>query len=72
MSGQFDKETSNKNYEWHRERLLREKKEPNAFTKNRIDYNLKAIAAKHGDKAANEAARELGSKSRNSSRKYFT
>lgn len=71
MAGQFDKETSNKNFEWHRERALREKKEPNAFTKNRIDYNLKAIEKKHGEKAAREIVRELNSKSRNSEKKYY-
>ncbi len=62
MSGQFDKETSNSNFEWHKERLLREKKDPNAYTKNRIDYNLKAIEKKHGSEAAREAAKEFNSK----------
>ena len=71
MSGQFDKETSAKNFEWYRERLLREKKEPNAFTKNRIEYNLKAIEKKHGRAASVEAAREYNS-SKSKSRKYFT
>lgn len=70
--GQFDNETSNKNFEWHRERALREKKAPNAASANRIEYNLKAIAKKHGEQAAREVAREVESKSRNSGRKYFT
>ena len=53
---------TNKIYEWHRERILREKKKGNAFSQNRVDFNLRAIAAKHGDKAAQEAAKEFGSK----------
>ena len=68
--GQFDKETSSNNFEWHKERLLREKKEPNAFTKNRIDYNLKAIEKKHGAEAAREAAKEYNSKNIRS-KKYY-
>jgi hypothetical protein len=62
MSGQFDKETSVKNFEWHRERALREKKNPKKESLNRIAYNLKAIEKKHGAKAANEVYRELRSR----------
>ena len=60
--GQFDHETSVKNYEWHRERALREKKKIGGISSNRIEYNLKAIASKHGEKAAREMMRELLSK----------
>lgn len=66
MSGQFDKETTRQNFEWHRERALREKKEPNSASANRMIYNLKAIEKKHGVKAANEVMKELNSKSRRS------
>ena len=64
MSGQFDKETSNQNFEWHRERVLREKKKRSvdATGVNRINFNLKAVAEKHGEKAARELARELRSR----------
>lgn len=62
MPGQFDKETSRQNFEWHRERALREKKEPNSASGNRMVYNLKAIQKKHGDKAAHELYKELKSK----------
>lgn len=72
MSGQFDKETTNKNFEWHRERLLREKRSPNAFTQNRVDFNLKAIEKTHGEKAAREAIKEFNSKERSKGRKYYT
>ena len=60
--GQFDKETSIKNFEWHRERALREKKNPNVYSKNRLDYNLQAIAEKHGEKAVREMIKELRSR----------
>lgn len=62
MPGQFDKETSRQNFEWHRERALREKKEPNSASANRIIYNVKAIEKKHGVKAAREIIREINSK----------
>ena len=62
MSGQFDKETSVQNFEWHRERALREKKNPNSSSANRVEYNLKAIQNKHGIKAAREVMREIQSK----------
>lgn len=72
MPGQFDKETSIKNFEWHRERALREKKKSNPERMNRIIYNLNAIESRHGSKAAKEVERELKSKSRDKSKKYFT
>lgn len=62
MPGQFDKETSRQNFEWHRERVLREKKNPNSASGNRVEYNLQAIQKKHGVKAAREVMRELNSK----------
>ena len=62
MAGQFDKESSVKNYEWHRERILREKKNPNSASLNRMAFNVKAIAKKHGAKAASEMLRELDSR----------
>lgn len=62
MSGQFDKETTRQNFEWHRERALREKKNPNRTSDNRIKYNLKAVAQKHGTKAAMELLKEIRSK----------
>lgn len=69
--GQFDKETSNQNFEWHRERILREKKNPTRESANRVDFNLRAVEKKHGEKAVNELARELNSKARNKNRKYY-
>lgn len=72
MSGQFDKETSVKNFEWHRERALREKRNPNVYTQNRLEYNLKAIEKKHGSQAASEMIREINSKEKNKKRQYFT
>ena len=63
MAGQFDRETSVKNFEWHRERVLREKKKSvNAIGANKIDWNLRAVAKKHGEQAARELARELRSR----------
>ena len=62
MSGQFDKETSNQNFEWHRERVLREKKKGSEISANRVNFNLKAVAEKHGERAARELARELRSR----------
>lgn len=62
MADKFANETSRQNYEWHRERALREKKEPKAESMNRMVYNLKAIEKKHGVKAANELMKELSSK----------
>jgi hypothetical protein len=64
-------ETSRQNYEWHRERLLREKQSPNAFSSNRAIYNITAIEKKHGAKAAAEATKEFNSKKKKDT-KYFT
>lgn len=61
-SGQFDKETSNQNFEWHRKRALKEKKNNRSESANRMEYNLKAIQKKHGDKAAYELYKEIKSK----------
>lgn len=61
MSGQFDKESTNQNFEWHRKRLLKEAKKPNATTQNRVEFNLRAIADKHGEKAVREALKEYNS-----------
>lgn len=72
MAGQFDKESTGKNFEWHRERLLREKREPNAYSDNRIKYNIQEIEKKHGPQAAREAAKEFNSKERSKSRKHYT
>ena len=53
MSGQFDKESSVKNFEWHRERAIREvKKGVSSIGANKIDWNLRAVAKKHGEQAA--------------------
>lgn len=62
MPGQFDKETSVNNFEWHRERALRAKTSSDRESGNRMIYNLKAVENKHGAKAANELMRELNSK----------
>ena len=63
MAGQFDKETSVKNFEWHRERVLREKKKGvSAIGANRVDWNVRAVRDKHGEQAARELQRELRSK----------
>lgn len=62
MGGQFDKESSNKNFEWHRERLLREAKNPSAENQARVEFNLRAIANKHGEQAVQEVYKEYRSK----------
>jgi len=62
MAGQFDKESTRQNYEWHRERALRAKKEGGREALNRMSYNLKAIEKKHGSKAASEMLKEINSK----------
>ena len=63
MPGQFDKETSIQNFEWHRSRVLKEKRKGvSAVSANRVDFNLCAVAKKHGEKAAKELSRELRSK----------
>lgn len=62
MAGQFDKETNVQNFEWHRERAIRAKKNPTNESLNRVIYNLKAVEKKHGHKAANELYRELKGK----------
>ena len=63
MAGQFDKETNVKNFEWHRERVLREKKNGvSAIGANRVDWNVRAVEAKHGKEAARELQRELRSR----------
>jgi len=54
MSGQFDNETSRQNFEWHRQRALREKRHPNSTSVNRMIFNVNAIEKKHGTKAAIE------------------
>ena len=72
MPGQFDKETSIKNFEWHRERVMREKHNPNAYTNNRVDFNLKSIEKTHGSKAVKEIAKEFNSKDRSKKKQYFT
>lgn len=71
MSRETEKESSSKNYEWHRERLLREKKSPNAFSGNRVDWNLREIAKNHGEKAASEAVKEFNA-SKPRGKKYYT
>lgn len=62
MPGQFDKESSRQNYEWHRERALRAKKEPSKESLNRMIYNVNAIEKSHGKKAAEEMVKEINSK----------
>jgi len=66
------KESSRQNFEWHRERLLREKKSPNVYSLNRATYNINAIEKKHGERAASEVTKEFNSRSHNKNRKYFT
>lgn len=72
MGGQFDNETSIKNFEWHRERVLREKKKKVAESSNRVDFNIRAIEKNHGEKAAREMLREFNSKSKSGKKLYFT
>jgi hypothetical protein len=62
-SGQFDRETSSRNYEWHRERVLREKKKGvSSVGANRVDFLIRNVEKTHGNKAARELAKELRSK----------
>lgn len=67
-----EKESSIKNFEWHRERVLREKKNPNAYSDNRVMWNAREVEKKHGRNAVKELSREFNSKERNKQRKYFT
>lgn len=62
MSGQFDKETTNQNYEWHRKRLLKEAKNPSPESQSRVEFNLRSIAEKHGEQGVREALKEYNSK----------
>lgn len=62
MAGQFDKESSVKHFEWHRERALRDKDNSNPISENRKDFLIRSVAKKHGEKAARELIRELRSK----------
>lgn len=63
MSGQFDKESSCKNFEWHRERVMREKKKGvSSIGANRVDFLVRNVKKEHGEKAARELIKELRSK----------
>lgn len=59
MGDKFKNETSCQNYEWHRERTLREKENPNAHSAARVDWNLRQIEKRHGQKAAREMVKEF-------------
>ena len=50
------------NFEWARERALREKKEPNIYTQNRLNYLLKETRHHHGEKAVKELIKEYNSR----------
>lgn len=65
-------ETSVKNFEWHRERVLREKQKPNAYSDNRVNWNAREVEKKHGHEATKELAKEFNAKNRNKSKIYFT
>ena len=62
MSGQFDKESSVKHFEWHRERALREKKKSGQVSSNRKDFLIRSVKKTHGEKAARELVKELRSR----------
>lgn len=62
MSGQFDKETTNQNYEWNRKRLLKEAEKPSGTSSNRAEFLLRSIAEKHGEQGVREALKEYNSK----------
>ena len=51
-----------RDFEWARERLMREKKEPNAYTANRANYLMREVERTDGRKAASELAKEFNSK----------
>ena len=65
-------ESSIKDFEWHRERFLREKKKPSPYSTNRIDWNAREVEKKHGKKAVVELAKEFNSKMLMKKRAYFT
>lgn len=71
FGGAMAQETSGQNYEWHRERVLREKKNPNNCSTNRVEWNVREIAKNHGEKAAKEMAKEFNS-SKTKKKQYFT
>ena len=58
----MSEETTRQNYEWHRERALRQKKSSGQEALNRMAFNVKAVEKQHGKKAAQELLREIGSK----------
>ena len=53
---------ASKEFEWARERVIREKKNPSAYTNNRINYLMGEVSKTNGDKAAKEIAKEFNSK----------
>jgi len=65
-------ESESKHFEWHRERALREKQNPNHFSGNRVDWLAREVDKKHGKKAVTELVKEFNSRSRSKRRKYFT
>ena len=65
-------ESSRQNYEWHRERALRERVEPNKYSANRAEWNIRRIEEAHGKKAAHEITKEFNSKRRSKQKMYFT
>jgi len=68
----MSEESSAKNFEWHRERVLREKHNPNSYSDNRVNWNARAIEKKHGKGAVKEMAKEFNSKSKKGKKVYFT
>ena len=68
----MSEETSIKNFEWHRERVLREKRNQNAYSNNRVDWNAREVEKKHGSKAVKELAKEFKAKEHDKKRKYYT
>jgi len=65
-------ESSIKNFEWHRQRALREKRNPNIYSDNRVEWNAREVEKKHGKQAVKELAKEFNAKERNKKRQYFT
>jgi hypothetical protein len=55
-------ETSIQHFEWHRERVLREKRKGSPEGSNRLAWNIREIEKKHGQRAAREVEREFRSK----------
>ena len=67
----MSQESSIKNFEWHRERALRERKNPNIYSGSRVEWNMREIEKKHGKKASKEMVKEFNASRKAKQKMYF-